>query len=352
MSLQVSFVDDARGTDLQLDVADSETVAVLGPNGAGKSTLLNVIAGLHRPASGSGRLDGETLFDLGDRARTWVPAQDRRVGLLSQDALLFPHLSVLENVAFGPRSAGAGRSEARRRASHWLEQVEALDLAGRRPGQLSGGQAQRIAVARALAAEPRLLLLDEPLAALDQSAAPLVRRLLKRVLEGRPSVIVTHDVMDALVLADRIVVVEGGRVVEQGTTDAVLERPRSRFAAGMAGLNLLHGRITDVGLAAGSGTVSGSIDATAAAGDDGVAVFRPADVAVYTQAPAGSPRNTFHVTVTDVEPHGDQLRVRAGDLAADVTPAAAAELELAPGTPAVFVVKAAAVTIYPGKPAH
>lgn len=350
MSLELAFADHERGIDLRLEVGNTETVAVMGPNGAGKSTLLHVLAGLHRPDIGRGQLDGRLLFDVDGRGGHWTAPQMRRVGLLAQDPLLFPHLDAVDNVAFGPRSAGATRAASRKLAAGWLAQVDAADLSRRRPFQLSGGQAQRVGVARALAAEPDLLLLDEPLAALDQAAAPLIRRLLKQVLGSRPSVIVTHDVLDALLLADRIVILENGRISEQGPTDLVLERPRSRFAAGLAGLNLLHGIVGGPGLEVPDGSaVAGIRDESAAEGEAAVALFRPADVAVFRDRPAGSPRNCFAVTITDVEPRGDQLRAHAGHLAADVTPSALAELDLAPGAKVHFVVKAAAVKVYPAK---
>ena len=190
------------------------------------------------------------LASYGDGARVDVAPHRRRIALLAQEPLLFPHLSVLDNVAFGPRSAGAGRSESRGRAREWLEEVGIGDLADRRPAQLSGGQAQRAAVARALAAEPDLLLLDEPMAALDVAVTPALRQTLRRVLAERTCVVVTHDVLDALLLADRVLVLEGGRVVEQGPTREVLTRPRSAFAARLAGLNLVVGTWSDGGAAA------------------------------------------------------------------------------------------------------
>lgn len=362
MTFTLDAVVADRGLDVSLSLGVGETVAILGPNGAGKSTLLSVIAGLVRPDAGTAALDGRPLFHL-DGARTvWTPPHRRGTALLAQEALLFPHMTALDNVAFGPRSAGAGRAAARDAAAHWLAEVEATDLADRRPGDLSGGQAQRVAVARALAADPGLLLLDEPMAALDVHAAPLLRRLLKRVLAGRRAIIVTHDVLDAYMLADRVVVLEAGRIVEQGPTRGVLTRPRSRFAAGLAGLNLIPGTVTAAGLlpypsgggpggpgAQGSPVteLAGRHEDTPIPGQAGVAAFPPSAVSVFPEQPHGSPRNAFAVTVTDLEPHGDQIRVRAGDLAADITPAASADLALAPGVRAYFVVKAAAVAIYP-----
>jgi molybdate transport system ATP-binding protein len=214
MSLHVTARLRARGLDLAVSVADGQTLAVTGPNGAGKSSLLGIVAGLLVPDTGRAVLDDRVLFDLDARGRgPWVAAHDRGVVLLAQDPLLFPHLSVLENVAFGPRSRGAGRRGAREAAAQWLDAVDAGPLAGRRPAELSGGQAQRVAVARALAADPRLLLLDEPFASLDRTAAPALRELLGRVLAGRMAVIVTHDPADVGALADAVVRLERGRVL-------------------------------------------------------------------------------------------------------------------------------------------
>lgn len=339
-----------RGFDVTLDVAPGETVAVMGPNGAGKSTLLSSIAGLLKPDTGRAELEGRALFHLDASHHRWTPPHGRGAALLAQEPLLFPHLSALDNVAFGPRSAGVPKGEANRQALHWLAEVEAADLAARRPAELSGGQAQRVAVARALAANPALLLLDEPLAALDIHSAPLLRRLLKRVLAGRQAIIVTHDVLDALMLANRVVILEAGRIVEEGPTRGVLERPRSAFAAGLAGLNFLPGTLTDGGLRTGGGLkVAGHHEEAGPAqkpGGPGVAVFPPSAVSVFLTDAHGSPRNSFPVMVTDLEPHGDQVRVRADGLAADITPAASADLGLVPGMTVHFVVKAAAVSVY------
>jgi molybdate transport system ATP-binding protein len=352
VTFQLDAAVAARGFELSLALEPGETLAVLGPNGAGKSTLLSIIAGLLRPDAGRATLDGRTLFDL--PGGTWLAPHRRGTALLAQEPLLFPHLSVLENVAFGPRSTGANRHSARESARRWLAEVDALELAGRRPAELSGGQAQRIAVARALAADPQLLLLDEPMSALDVDAAPMLRRLLKRVLAGRRAIIITHDVLDALVLADRAVVLEAGRLTEEGPVRRVLERPRSRFAAGLAGLNLVTGTIAGDGVLAaddagrlGGITVTGTADPAAEPGQAGVAVFRPAEVAVFAEPVHGSPRNTFAVTVSDVEPHGGHIRVHAGGLYADITPAAAADLEVAPGMALYFSVKATTVDIFP-----
>lgn len=340
-ALQVELDVADRDVRVALRIEPGETVALLGPNGAGKSTLLGVVAGALR--------DGASRVTLGDRSladgTTWVAPYDRGIGLLAQDALLFPHLSVAANVAFGPQAHGVRRAEARRLAEAWLERVGCTDLRRRKPGQLSGGQAQRVAIARALAADPAVLLLDEPMAALDVDARPALRQLLREVLRDRTAVIATHDVLDALLLADRVVVLEGGRVVEDGPTTEVLARPRSAFAARVAGLNLVAGQWAS-GVLVGERSVSGSAHDGLVDGDDAVAAFRPSAVSVYAEAPAGSPRNAWPVTVTAIEPSADQIRVLAGGLSALVTPQAAAELRLAPGSEVVFVVKANEVEIY------
>ncbi|MGL3804495.1 sulfate/molybdate ABC transporter ATP-binding protein [Paeniglutamicibacter sp. R2-26] len=347
MSFRFDAVLASRGFEVSLDLGPGETLAVLGPNGAGKSTLLSVIAGLLRPDSGRASIGDRTLFDLDSRTPHWEPPHSRGTALLAQEPLLFPHLNVLENVAFGPRSKGGTRAASRATAATWLEATNATELAARRPGELSGGQAQRVALARALAAGPDLLLLDEPMAALDIHAAPQMRRLLKHVLEHRNAIIITHDILDALMLADRVVILEGGRMIEAGPTREVLNRPRSRFAAGLAGLNVLSGTASSEGISTSYGEVSGTGEEPLVPGETATAAFPPSAVSVFLDPPHGSPRNTFEATVTDLEPHGGHIRVRAGDLAADITPAAVADLGLEPGTRAHFVVKATAVTIYP-----
>ena len=359
--------------DLSLTVARGEIVAVLGPNGAGKSTLLGVLAGLLRPDTGRVVLGGRTLTDTG--AGVHVPTHRRGVGLLAQQALLFPHLTALANVAFGPRCHGVPRAAAALRAQELLAEVDVGELARRRPSQLSGGQAQRVALARALAGEPELLLLDEPLAALDIDSAPALRALLRRVVRGpgpadaagsgasTTALLVTHDVLDALVLADRVIVLTGGRIVEQGSTRDVLTRPRSPFAARIAGLNLVPGVRVPGGLRTADGTtVAGQRSAEGLApGVAAVAVFPPAAVAVYRDRPDGSPRNVVEVRLAGMEPRGEVVRLRAEPvdggpdwvvgLAADVTPAAVADLgaaePLAPGARLWYSVKATEVKVHP-----
>jgi molybdate transport system ATP-binding protein len=336
--------------DATVDVAPGEVVAVLGRNGSGKSTLLAAIAGLLRPDTGRITLGGRVLTDI--TAGVVLRPHQRRIGLLAQQPLLFPHLSVLDNVAFAPLAAGVGRRVAREAALRYLAEVDGIQFAQRRPGRLSGGQAQRIALARALALEPDLLLLDEPLAAVDVEFAPALRSLLQMVLAERIALIVTHQMIDALMLADRVVVLDAGRVVEQGLTKEVLTRPRSAFTARLAGLNLVTGSATADGLQADDGTELFGLVNPVIAGTKAVAVFTPRAVAVYVDPPKGSPRNVIHDRVEVVEPNGTLVRVRgAGGLAADITPAAAVELGLHTGAAIWFAVKAAEVSVYSRNPA-
>jgi len=344
----------------ELDVPPGEVVAVLGSNGSGKSTLLSCLAGLLVPDSGTISLGGRMLTDV---PRTQLPPHSRGVGLLSQDALLFPHLSTVDNVAFAPQSRGVSRTGAREIARRWLAEVGAAEFGDRKPAQLSGGQAQRVALARALAGEPDLLLLDEPLAALDVDATPAIRALLRRVLRTggeRACVLVTHDPLDALSIADQVVVLSGGRIVERGPTRDVLAAPRTPFTASIAGLNLVAGTATAEGLRVPSGQHLAGIPATdAVPGDPAVAVFPPAAVAVYRAGTpgTGSPRNHSPATVGTLEPHGAVIRLRAlGDgwvdgLTADLTAAAVAELELQPGSGIELSVKATTISVHASPPA-
>ena len=344
----------ARSLDVDLRLDDGERVAVLGPNGAGKSSLLAVLAGVLQADAGRAELDGDVLFDHDAGRRRTTPPHARGVALMAQDPLLFPHLSVLDNVAFGPRAAGQGRRRSRTTARRWLDEVGAGDFAARRPAELSGGQAQRVAIARALAAQPRLLLLDEPMAALDVGAAPLLRRVLRGVLAERAALIVTHDLLDALLLAHRVIVLDHGRVVESGPTEDVIAHPRTSFTARIAGLNLVRGLVEADGVRTSSGRLLAGVTRTPLVpGTPAVATFSPSAVAVYDDPPHGSPRNVVAVTVTEFEPRDDLVRVRASSrtgehLLADVTAAAVGELDLYPGRSLSFAVKATAVTVYPG----
>ncbi|MER2133141.1 MAG: ABC transporter ATP-binding protein [Arthrobacter sp.] len=352
MALRIQAELPERGVDVAFEIGDGETVALLGPNGAGKSTVIAVVAGLVQAHSGHAQLNGTTLFSFSNGKGVSLPSYRRGTSLLAQEALLFPHLSAEENVAFGPRSTGTSRKAARVAARRWLAETDASALASKRPGELSGGQAQRVALARALAAEPDLLLLDEPMAALDVETVPLMRRLLKRVLAGRSALVVTHDVLDALTLADRVLVMQEGRIVESGPPDEVLRRPQTPFTASLAGLNLLRGTVSGGRLVTAGGLQFTVPDAGAAAKAGGalLAVFPPSAVAVRRPAESSTAdpgREILNVTVTDLEPQGDRIRVRGAGLAADISPAAAAELSLGVGEQAEFLLDTSAVTSYP-----
>ncbi|MCH9728627.1 MAG: ATP-binding cassette domain-containing protein [Actinomycetia bacterium] len=355
-SVRVDARLDQRRVEFDLALDDGQVLAVLGPNGAGKSTLMLMLAGLLRPDHGRIELGPTVVSDAADG--TFVPAHARGVAMLTQQARLFPHLSVAANVAYGPRCAGQSRSASRAIARHWLDAVDAAHLADRRPAQLSGGQAQRVALARALAADPQVLLLDEPMSALDVTAAPGVRRLLREVLRGRTAMIVTHDLLDALAIADAVAVVDGGRVVETGPVRQVLTSPRSEFAARIAGLNLVAGTIGEPGRLRtdwefevfGTGEVQ--------PGTAAIALFRPGAVAVHPDPPHGSPRNVVAVTIAELDVRGPIVRVRGIDqpdgtagLAADITTSAAADLDLVPGKTVYFAVKAQEVELHAALPA-
>ena len=331
--LEFSARSDARDVELGLELEDGETLAVLGPNGSGKSTMLELLAGLVRPDSGTAKLDGGILFDLGPGGSgAWVAPHKRSVSLLAQNAMLFPRMSVIDNVAFGPRSSGLRKRDARERAMHWLGEVDAAEFAGRKPAQLSGGQAQRIAIARALASQPKLLLLDEPMAALDVTVTPALRRLLRRVLTGQTAILVTHDVLDAYTLADRVVVMNAGRIIEVGPTREVFERPRSPFTAALVGLNLVTGTRSSGGMTTDDGMPLATSASDIVAGRPVAATLAPTKIALSIEDRAGRAGNSVGATVVDLELRGDLIRVNTDKLFADVSPAAVADLDLVAGT--------------------
>jgi molybdate transport system ATP-binding protein len=333
--------------DLRLTARPGEVVALLGPNGAGKTTALRALAGLIALDDGHVTI-GERRLD--DRvAGVFVPPEHRRIGVVFQDHLLFPHLSALDNVAFGPRCHGVPRSVARAGAADWLARVGLAEQRRSKPRQLSGGQAQRVALARALAVTPDLLLLDEPLAALDARTRMDTRADLRRHLTGHPgaTVLVTHDPLDAMMLADRLVIVEDGTVVQTGDAAEITGRPRTDYVARLVGLNLYRGHADGTAVRLAGDFVL--VTATALDGEVFVA-FPPSAVALYAQRPDGSPRNTWPAVVESVARHGDNLRVELTGgitVAADVTPAAAVHLALAPGRAVWAVVKATETAVYP-----
>ncbi|TMR34330.1 ABC transporter ATP-binding protein [Nonomuraea zeae] len=326
--------------DLALKAAAGEVVALLGPNGAGKTTALRALAGLTSLSGGEIVLDGAPMHTLA--------TEERPIGVVFQDYLLFPHLSALDNVAFGPRCQGVPKAEARRAAAVLLDRVGLAAHAAAKPRQLSGGQAQRVALARALAVRPRLLLLDEPLAALDAHTRLEIRSHLRRHLSefDGATVLVTHDPLDAMVLADRLIVIENGAIVQQGPPIEVARRPRTDYVARLVGLNLYRG------LADGARVKVGELMFSTSEQLEGAAfvAFPPAAVALYRVRPDGSPRNVWQARIEGIERHGDNVRVHLdGPITAfaDITPAAVADLDLTAGQQVWASVKATETHAYP-----
>jgi molybdate transport system ATP-binding protein len=338
--------------DLAFEVRPGEVLGVLGPNGAGKSTLLRAVAGLEELSRGAVGVGVHAWQQPG----LFVPAEQRRAGVVFQDYRLFPHLDVRDNVAFAARSSGSGRSASRAHAQQWLDQLGLAELAGRRPHQLSGGQAQRVALARALALEPEVLLLDEPMAALDAGARIDVRAFLRAHLAdfAGPVVLVTHDPLEAMVLADRLMVLEAGRVVQQGTPAEVARRPASSYVARLVGLNLWAGTLDAdgvVGLDDG-----GRLSVATEAAEGRVLVsLRPSAITVHTEHPEHtSTRNVWLGRVVAMEVLADRVRLDvtgAPSALVDVTPAAVAELDLESGRDVWLSAKATEVEAYadPGR---
>ncbi|HVV34992.1 MAG TPA: ATP-binding cassette domain-containing protein [Acidimicrobiales bacterium] len=302
-----------RDIHVEFDAPDGQVTVLLGPNGAGKSTVLRAVAA----------------------------SSPSRVGLMFQDHLLFPHMSVLDNVAFGPRSRDVGRA--------WLERIGLSALAAAKPRTLSGGQAQLVALARTLAASPDSLLLDEPLAALDAATRVAVRRELRRFLAefAGATVLVTHDPVDAYLLADRVVVIEHGRITQEGTLADITARPASRYVAELVGTNLVRGTATGVSIT----TVEGA-QLTLAEPVDGdvLATIAPEAITLHAAQPHSSARNRWRTTVEHVETIGARVRVQLGDplpLVAEITPAAATDLDITEGSAVWASVKATEIVTYP-----
>lgn len=330
---------------LTLDAEPGTTIAVVGPNGAGKTTLLRALLGLTPRAHAELR--------LGDTDVTGLPPHRRHVAWVPQDGALFPHMSALANTAYGPRASGVPRAEARRRAQEWLDRLGVGHLAHRRPAQVSGGQAGRVALARALAARPRLLLLDEPLAALDQTTRAHVRHTLRTHLDsfGGVCLIVTHDPVEAVSLADRVLVLDQGLALQDEPPAEVTRHPRSPWVARMLGRNAWPGTAGPEGLALpGGGTLV--IADPLPPGTEALAIIAPEAVSVHRDRPTGSPRNVWPGTIREITTSGSRLRLlitspQAPDLVAEITPQAAAELGLTDGTSVWTSVKATEATVVP-----
>ena len=337
---------DAWRLDVEIEVAAQTVLALLGPNGAGKSTALRVIAGLLPASAGHVRVGDETWEDHATGVR--LATEERSLGVVFQDYLLFPTMTARDNVAFGLRAKGIDKTTARERADAWLTRVGLHDEAGRRPAQLSGGQAQRVALARALATTPDLLLLDEPLAALDAGTRMNVRGDLRHHLADfqGATVLVTHDPLDALILADQVAVIENGAVVQTGTPQEITRHPRTRYVAQLVGLNLLNGQA--------NGTQVRLVDATELITSEPhvgevFVVARPTSISVHRDVPHGSPRNVWKGIITTVEQHGDLVRLFVTgppDVVVDVTTAAMADLKLGLAESVWLSVKATDLTVY------
>ena len=353
--------------EADLRAAPGEVLGVLGPNGAGKTTLLRALSGLEALTTGSIHLGDLTLDDAS--TDTFVPAHHRPVGMVFQSYRLFPHLDVRDNVAYAPRVQGAGRRQARAAADTWLERLDLTALASRRPHQISGGQAQQVALARALAANPRFLLLDEPLSALDARTRLEVRAHLRHHLDqfAGPVLIITHDPLEAMIMADRLLVIENGRVVQQGSPAQVASQPATQYVARLVGLNLYAGTL-DVGArrvnldAGGTFTVTLSEDDPTASAPDGRSMrpvlvgLRPSSITLHTALPThGSPRNVWKGTVTGLEQLTDRVRVQVDatpPALVDISAAAVADLALRPGTAVWLSAKATETEAYPDHGAH
>ncbi|MDQ1481055.1 MAG: molybdate transport system ATP-binding protein [Actinomycetota bacterium] len=335
--------------DVTFGVALGELIVLVGPNGAGKSTLLRALAGLLPIGAGRIALDDDVLDDPATGA--FVPAAHRSVGVVFQDGLLFDHLSVVENVAFGLRSRKVAARHARRVAEEWLTRLGLDGSTAVHPRQLSGGQIQRVALARALAFEPRLLLLDEPFAALDATTRVEVRRELRRHLDSidAPKIVVTHDPIAAMALADRIIVLEAGHVTQQGSADDVRTHPRSRYVADLVGINLLRGDLDNDVVTLNGGHQL--VVATEQPRTGPVMVtIHPRTIALHTREPQGAARNVWETTVAGVDDEGDRVRVSLGSpvpLVVEITHRGGEALSLGPGARVWASLKATEITVQP-----
>jgi molybdate transport system ATP-binding protein len=348
-------LETRRGTftlAVELAADPGAPLVVVGESGAGKTTLLRLLAGLDWPTSGRISLDAEVWYD--GRAATRRPAWERQVGYVAQDYALFPHLTAVDNVAFGLRAAGQRASAARARAREQLVRLGVGDLVERRPAQLSGGQQQRVALARALVREPRLLLLDEPLAALDAKTRGSARAEIRELVRGLScvTVYVTHHPTDALVLGDRVVVLEGGRITQSGSRDDLLRHPRSAYVAALLGTNLFTGVVVERGNGVARVRTPDGMLEVADPGDvrTVMVTVNPRDITLYTAPPTASARNQIRGRIVELSPQppdGERVRVvldSTPPLVAEVTRAAVVGLGLAEGQDVFAGFKATGVT--------
>jgi len=356
--LDASIVVQRHGfrLDAEIHAQRGEVVALMGPSGAGKSTLLGALAGLVDIDEGRIALAGRVL-DVAPKPRGYTPPAQRGVVLLGQDPHLFPHLSAHDNITFGPRARGVERRAADADADEWLWRVGLAGLGARRPAQLSGGQQQRVAIARALVTKPAAVLLDEPFTSLDAETAGDIRALIREQLTstGTTAIVATHDAVDAVSLASRLVVLEDGVITQEGPVRQVLAEPATRFAAAVAGLNRVDGHAAD------GEWVSGELRVEASVTGDAAAIFPPSavridgvDASTWTgalrldSAPTG--RGVWLARVVRLEPTPAGIRVRTADpdVAVDITADRASELGLTNGLPVRLRVDAAAVRIVRG----
>ena len=335
-----------------LNVGAGETIALIGPNGSGKSTIVGVLAGIIPLELGEIRLSDRVLESSRDGIR--LPPQRRSVGVVFQDRLLFPNMSARENVAFGLRAGGMAAGEARAIADEWLDRMGLSRHHDRRPGELSGGEAQRVALARALVVEPDLLLLDEPLSSLDVAARASMKRLMRDVLRDYSGVkiLITHDPVEALSMAGRVIVLEGGRIIQEGRPDEVTRRPRSDYAASMVGRNIVQGVIAreeDRTLVRGGGGALQVGSSDIEEGAEVIAAIHPRSVVISLELSRVSLRNHLKGTIETIDDLGDRSRVRIGSsppLIAEVTRTAIADLGLREGLEVWASVKAMEIEVY------
>lgn len=328
-----------------LEVEAGRTAALLGPNGAGKTTMLEALAGLVPLDAGSVVLGDRTLED----AAIFVPPQSRNIGVVFQDYLLFGHLTVGQNLAFGLVSRGVTRAEVERRVHEWLRRIGLAEKEDRKVGALSGGEAQRVALARALITEPELLLLDEPLAALDVSSRVMLRREIQEYLAefSGPRIVITHDPTEAFLLADEIHVLEQGSITQWGPANEVRMRPRTPYVADLVGVNLLTGEaeagemvVDGFRIHLADGEITGPVLAT----------IHPHSISLHRSRPEGSQRNSWETAVTRIERYGSRVRVQTGDplpLAAEITPESKEALGITEGARVWVAVKATEIDVRP-----